>query len=301
MRPMLAGPAPSNLASLKYPLLASPKLDGIRCIIKNGVALSRNLKPIRNEYIQDILALSALEGFDGELIVGDPTSPTCMRDTNSGVMSIRGEPDFTFYVFDYWNRGDSPYLIKLAELSWAVRALPSLPIELHTSDIFTTPTEVEQEEAKVLEAGYEGLILRNPDAGYKFGRSTTREQKLLKLKRYHQAEGRIVGFKPWFHNANDPILNELGYTSRSKASDGLVELEMLGAFEVESPSPSHPHSLVTFDVGTGFTLEERRILWEQRFDCIGRYITYKYFPYGVKDKPRQPVWVSFRDLIDFDL
>jgi len=46
-QPMLASPA--NLEKLQYPLLVSPKLDGIRATVVNGCLLSRKLKPIPNE------------------------------------------------------------------------------------------------------------------------------------------------------------------------------------------------------------------------------------------------------------
>ena len=43
---------------LKYPMFASPKLDGIRCFIQDGVAYTRNGKPVRNGVIQSIIGHS---------------------------------------------------------------------------------------------------------------------------------------------------------------------------------------------------------------------------------------------------
>ena len=37
-KPMLAGKAPEDLSTLKFPLALSPKLDGIRAIVKDGIA-----------------------------------------------------------------------------------------------------------------------------------------------------------------------------------------------------------------------------------------------------------------------
>jgi len=50
-KPLLAHTI-EGTSTIKYPCIVSPKLDGIRCIIINGVAMSRSLKPIRNEYVQ---------------------------------------------------------------------------------------------------------------------------------------------------------------------------------------------------------------------------------------------------------
>ena len=84
---------------LRFPCVATPKLDGIRAYVQGGVVLSRNNKPIPNLHVQTLF--SGLEHYDGELIVGSPTSSTVFRDTTSGVMSKEGKPNVTYYVFDH--------------------------------------------------------------------------------------------------------------------------------------------------------------------------------------------------------
>lgn len=292
MRPMLACNAPDNLNSLPYPLLSSTKLDGIRCIIKGGAALSRALKPIRNQYIQSILGRPELNGLDGELIVGDPTARDCMRSTNSGVMSAGGEPDFTFYVFDIWNRPGRGYHEVLTHLI----GLPKYPhVKLLPQHLCVNAFNVEKHEQQALDEGYEGLIIRRLEGLYKYGRSTLREGYLMKLKRYVQEEAVVIGYEPLYHNDNDPELNALGYTQRSTAQAGKIDLPLLGALVVRG---IYQNTLTTFKVGTGFTFEERATLWEQRESLVDKIITYKLFPMGSKDRPRHPVWVGFRDKDD---
>jgi DNA ligase-1 len=53
---------------------------------------------------------------------------------------------------------------------------------------------------------------------------------------------------------------------------------------------------VEFEIGTGFTEADRRELWVA--PPIGNLVKYKYFAYGVKDKPRHPVFLGFRSPID---
>ena len=60
-----------DLDKIKFPVWASPKFDGIRGIIKDGVVLSNTLIPIPNKYIQECLGWSIYNGFDGELFVRD--------------------------------------------------------------------------------------------------------------------------------------------------------------------------------------------------------------------------------------
>ena len=74
-KPMLAAPV-TDIELLNYPVLASPKLDGIRCVVIDGVAYSRSLKPIPNEEIQKFFSSGKYDGFDGELICGPHNAPT---------------------------------------------------------------------------------------------------------------------------------------------------------------------------------------------------------------------------------
>ena len=288
---MLACNAPEDLNSLPYPLLVSVKLDGIRCIIKDGIALSRTLKPIRNRHIQSILGQPKHNGLDGELIVGSPTAPDCMRRTNSGVMSIEGTPKFKYYVFDFWDRPGCQY--REAYLALLARKCNTEHIKVLPQLYLKNTNEVEKYENDSIMLGYEGLILRRPDAPYKFGRSIFKEGYLLKLKRYCQEEAIVIGFEPLQHNDNNAEINALGYTQRSSAQDGKIDLPLLGNLIVKGTFQNQPD--VVFSIGTGFTLLERETLWAKRDWLINKIVTYKFFPTGSKDKPRHPVFKSFRD------
>ncbi len=97
-KPMLAGKAPKDLTLLTYPVLASPKLDGIRCIIINSQARSRSMKLIPNVSVRR--ALEGLpDGIDGELMV-DGGFSACSSAFMSRDKVIE---DFWFFAFD-WNR-----------------------------------------------------------------------------------------------------------------------------------------------------------------------------------------------------
>lgn len=287
MKPMLAVNAP-DIGALAYPLALSPKLDGVRCLIHQGQALSRTLKPIPNECIQEWVRrhADALQGFDGELIVGDPTDEACIRNTVSGVMTHRDEPEFQFFVFDRWDRGTRPFKDVL-ELP-----VPDIArLVHHRAEIAMSPVEVEALEESYLDQGYEGAILRHLVAGYKFGRSTAREQGMLKLKRFTTAEAQIIGFEPLMHNANEATTNALGRTERSSHQENLVPLDLLGAFHVEQDG-------MRFKIGTGMTADQRAHFWATRESLIGEWAAYKFFPVGVKDKPRHPVFSHIRPRID---
>lgn len=287
-RPMLACNA--ELDKLTYPLMASPKLDGVRCCIRDGLALSRTLKQIPNCFVRQTLNHSYLDGLDGELIVGNPTSKTCYRDTVSGVMSHEGMPEFTYYVFDLTDY-DRSFQERYAELGRRITGV--VRIERLPHAIIIDDRDLAEYEARMVAQGYEGIILRDMHAPYKFGRSTVNEGYMLKVKRFSDGEAEIIGFEEEMFNGNEATTNELGRTKRSSHAAGKVGKGTLGAFLVRDATTG-----VEFSVGTGLTAEERALCWRDRHTLIGELVKYKSFEVGVKDKPRHPVFLGFRDRSD---
>ena len=281
MKPMLA--AQVDLRVLEFPVLASPKLDGVRAIVNERQLLSRSLKPLPNKYIAELLGKPLLHGFDGELILGDPWSPTVYRDTVSAVMRQEGTPALRYYVFDLWGTHFS-YQERWHELYRLCEKLTELPIDLVEQVVINNQQELDAYEAKVVAKGFEGVMLRSATAPYKHGRSTVREGYLLKLKRFLDSEAVVVGVEEEMHNANEAQTNELGRTKRSTAKDGLVGKGTMGALVVKDLKTD-----VEFNIGTGFTADDRA-----QKDWIGKTVKYKFFPVGIKDKPRHPVYLGLR-------
>ncbi len=286
MKPMLATDA--DLEKLRFPLLASAKLDGVRAIVQNGVVLSRSLKEIPNKWVQS--KLKGLEHADGELIVGEPTSKTCYRDTVSHVMSHDKEDfDLRFYAFDHVMCPSDAYHTRRHRLEFDVIREPLM--YMHDQHVVMCMQSLLDLEEKKLNLGYEGLILRDPNAPYKFGRSTVKEGYLLKLKRFVDDEATVIGFEERMHNGNEATTNELGRTKRSSHAAGKTGRGDLGALVVR-------YGDVEFNIGTGFDDVERTNVWDNRDQYLGRLAKFKYFPVGVKDAPRHPVFLGWRDKVD---
>lgn len=305
-KPMLADNKPFNWdkVTAQLPLIGQPKYDGIRMIVNNGVGLSRSLKPIRNRHIQEWVAANAanLQGLDGELVVGDVTASNVFQKTSSGVMSEWGTPNFKYYIFDVWNRPNSGYAARHDELSEFWSAINSEEFnELSDHIMWIRPQylrdreDVEDFEQECVAQGYEGAILRGMDKLYKHGRATATQGQLFKMKRYVDAEAIITGFEPLMHNANVATTNELGYTTRSSHKEGKIPMDTLGRFICDFEMPDG--STCSMKVGTfkGFTKIELAELWQIRETLRGKTIKFKYFPVGVKDKPRHPTFLGFRD------
>ena len=138
-------------------------------------------------------------------------------------------------------------------------------------------------------------MLRDPAGPYKFGRSTTNEGWLLKLKQFHDSEAVIDDAEELMHNANEKTLTRNGKAVRNTRKEGKVGRGVLGSLLVRDI-----HTGVSFNVGSGFDDAERRTLWGDHAngDLVGRVIKYQYFPTGSKEKPRFPTFLGFRDPSD---
>ncbi len=301
-RPMLSGKA--NPENLRFPLLASPKLDGVRCLAMDGKPKSRTLKDIPNRFIQEWFQSKKdfIEGMDGELIVGSATAKDAYRTTNSAVMTFEGKPKFSFWVFDLWDVPDASFQTRQKSLSQIFSSGPdvfdsvnNVTVRLLKNTLIHNLPELLAYEQKMLAAGYEGVMLRDPNSPYKHGRSSEREGYLLKLKRFSDAEAEIIGTEEHMHNDNVAFKDELGRTKRSSHQENQIGTNTLGAFVCKG---INEFSGVEFKIGTGLDAAQRKQLWLQRNDIIGKVIKYKYFDIGVKDAPRHPVFLGFRDPID---
>jgi DNA ligase-1 len=282
-KPMLASDA--DLTTLRFPVIASPKLDGIRAIVIDGVVMSRSLKPIPNKYVQSLFA--NCEYFDGELIVGEPTSKTVYRDTVSHVMAHdKTDFDVRLYVFDHVEYLDHTYVRRKKRLHGVNGS-----VYMHASKLINDGTELIAYEEECLALGYEGLILRDPNSKYKCGRGTAKEQIILKLKRFKDDEATVIGFEERMHNANEATTNELGRTSRSSHKANLVPMGTLGAIQVRFNG-------IDFNIGTGFDDAQRAEIWANRKAYLGKLAKFKHFPIGTKDAPRHPVFLGWRDKAD---
>lgn len=282
-----------------FPFWAQPKLDGIRVLIgEDGYAYTRSLKPVRNEELQGLVRRyrDKLVGLDGEIIVGEPTAPDCYTRTSSAVMSFQNEDivNAKIHIFDIWSDPFSEYDERYGRLLEIADDLPEfcqiVPCSLLTDMAMLT----EYQERKLME-GHEGVILRRRDRFYKYGRGTPKQGELIKVKKFADAEGVIVAVHEEMHNANEATIGLLGQTERSGHKENLIGKNTLGALQVRLGEKWQSEFV---RIGTGFDAKQREELWRKRDSLIGLTVKYKYFEVGVKDAPRFPVFLGFRDVDD---
>ena len=287
-RPLLAATL-EDINTLRFPVLATPKLDGIRVLKVGGKAVTRKFKPVPNTYIRELLEKYLPDGVDGEVM-----TPGTFNDIQSKVMSFDGEPQFSFYMFDYVKDDLSkPYSERVSDMHNAIKTKPTFevialkPVKIHSVE------ELLAFEKECLRQGYEGVMIRQPDSKYKCGRSTPKEQILMKLKRFLDAEAIVVGFEEKMHNENTQEKDEFGLAKRSSKKDGLVPANTLGALIVEDQKTK-----VRFGIGSGFDDAFKKEVWDNRDSYINKLVKYKYQSVGAKDAPRFPVFLGFRSKLD---
>lgn len=278
-----------------FPVLATPKIDGIRALIINGKLVSRTFKPINNKKMAELLEKILPEGADGEITCGET-----FQSSTSAVMKKLGTESFdipfTFHMFDLISDElGEPYSSRMEKLrnyippfsSDLVTICKLLPVPLSCKN------DLDDFEAECLNQGYEGVMLRKPDGKYKCGRSTEKEGLLVKVKQFCDAEATIVGYTEMQHNNNIQTKNDLGFSVRSSNKDKKSDAGCLGAFLVKSDLFDE-----TFEIGTGFDLSDRHTFWRDKETLLNKVVKFKYFPQGVKDRPRHPVFLGFRDPSD---
>lgn len=291
MKPMLAATV-EDLSTIRYPTYASPKLDGVRGLVIQSVLHSRSLKQIPNSFVSSRFSRPELSGLDGELILGDPTAKDVYRRTQSACSSPDGEPDVKFHVFDIHD-SKLPYEKRLMDLVTRCHGMANVEV-LH-SEFIGSESHLLGLESEYLTQGYEGLILRSPDGMYKFGRSTVKQQGMMKLKRFTDGEFLLLDVEEEMENTNAAGTNELGRTHRSSAKAGLVGKGRAGTLCSRDLA-----SGTEFRIGTGLDDKDKAWFWKHRKRLVrdGFVGKYKSFLVGVKDKPRFPVYLGPRDKWD---
>ena len=307
-KPFLAPNEGFKPEDLKYPLYGSYKLDGIRCIFKNGEMLSRALKPIVNKQLQEkfeyLKTLSKKHNIilDGELYIHGATFQEIvhyvMTEDFKDEKSIKKykkiieiPKELKFYCFDAikdenYNTPFSQRYIFYVELETGMRDI----IIALRQDKLKNSDDVKKLYQQALDNGYEGLILRDINSPYKLGRGTFLEGYIFKFKPYKTFDGYITGVVQ--ATEVDPeaerTVNELGNSCTSRKKDDRFLIEKAAGFFVI-------YNNVEQKVTLSMTDEEKIEVWKNRDDYIGKWIEFKGMEIGAKDRIRHPVMIRFRD------
>src|ERR1035437_2897532 len=184
-RPMLAGIYVPQAAI--FPVDVQPNLDGLRCLVSwDDLALrNRSGKSYNLPHITDQLARILPSGAiaDGELYIhGVPLQAIVSLVTRQQIMISTVQ----FHIFDVlaadWQaRAWRDRRTGLEAIEVKVAAVGCDAIRFVRITTATSPEDVDRLHDAFVAAGYEGAILRAPDAPYATG---ARGAALLKYKRF---------------------------------------------------------------------------------------------------------------------
>ena len=273
-----------DLSIVQFPVLVQPKFDGIRVCKQNGVALSGQLKPVPNRHLA-----AAIEQYCPDNIDAEFWWPEVKFEEIQSVFRSYDKPlpeGWRLQVFDLMDnkltareRNDKLLMDKIT--------LPDFCHIPYTA-LCHQIAQIEFYESEALEDNYEGIMLRHANGAYKFGRSTLREQCLMKRKPFVDDEALVVGFTEREHNDNPQDTNERGLSFRSSSKEGKRPAGDLGALTV-----SHA-KFGTFNIGTGFSAEQRKEIWTNREKYLHKLVTFKFQLNHVKIAPCPAVFKAFR-------
>lgn len=178
--------SPLPLEKVKFPCYAETKYDGVRLafiVTSNGVTvLTYNNKPVNLPNFKKQFSMLPEGLYDGELIFSNGKSNT--RTNVSGMVNsaIHGgniaEGSLTFMVFDCLSLKELKeekcmltYERRRARLQEAIAQVPFPLIRIAKSERVESVTQVNEMYSELVEAGFEGLILKQSKSKYTFKRS----------------------------------------------------------------------------------------------------------------------------------
>jgi DNA ligase-1 len=257
-----------KLGKYKY-VLYQPKLDGIRCIANRftGELYSRKLERMVIPHLSEaVIELGDylpedIEWLDGELYDHDMSfqTITSIVRTQNGAHPDIGKIRYHIYdvVSNLTNEERDDLLSKLS---------PETPLKIVRS-FRGSPEDALKFHQKFVSMGYEGAMLRLPDAPYAVGK---RSPALLKIKLFLQEEFAVVG------------------VNKEKFEDNL------GTFALVTDTGE------PFNARPAFTDAERQEFWDNRdrYDWSKNVATVKFFEWSEDLIPRFPVCLGIRNRSD---
>ena len=297
-KPMLA--CDWDELKVRFPIFGQPKIDGVRAINLQGATTGRSLKKFKNKHVTELFSDSALKGFDGEMAAESEMHPDLCRFTSSALGTIEGKPYVLWWLFDYVQEDwiHQPYFERYCHLQEKVRFFRSNNHIYRFADhlrvvpykVLTNMSELLEYETDCLSHGFEGVILRDPEGKVKHGRCTVREGSLLRIKRFIDDEAVVIRLEEGQTNLNEATINALGKTERSTHAENMVPNGQVGTLVCEHKKSG------TINVSPGeMDVETRKLYFKQPELIVGKTITFKTFPKGVKDKPRFPTFKNIRE------
>ena len=288
----------------KFEYLVSTKIDGVRCLIKDGKVLSSTLRELPNPklslFFTDLLKNKEYV-FDGELHAASLPFGELV-----GIVMSHGKDlpkDLKFHAFDCltlkeWNNEEktNEYKDRLKQLKEFAKNYKCISV-LKQNKV-TNRQELQYLIDQAQEDNQEGVMIRSPSGLYKNGRCSLKQDNIYKYKFWLDYDAKIlsahemIGIKEGIERELDPT----GHKKTVHKKDDLEPKGTFGYFIVQVDIEGNP----SMEIGSwkGLTRELRDEIWRNPKSYIGRWIRFKGMSVGIKDVPRIPKEIEFRDAKD---
>jgi DNA ligase-1 len=258
--PMLAKQFEDHKDKLPPKVIIQPKLDGVRCmcIISTKQMLLRNGReldlPVIKEELKTITWGTNLV-LDGEIYLHGKSLQQIMSMIHSKDESLE------YHVFDAIELDNINESYNDRSMLTPASNHEGAPHIKTVDEYFIDTDQVENLVNRIIKEGYEGIMIRNPEGKYKWGK---RSSDLLKYKLFQDDEFEITGYY-YGKGVNENIV-----TWTCKTKDGKK-----------------------FNVLQEGTHEEKRAIKPK--DCLGKMLTVKYQNLTDDGIPRFPVGKGIRE------
>jgi len=308
MKPQLAEDA--TLDKVKFPCIVQPKIDGCRALNLKGTLTGRSLDPFEGFGITKYFSQPEFVGLDGEMILGDkPNSTERLCSLTTGAMGrfkgVTVMPDLTWWVFDLVTPETVglDYLERYQRLDVKVTNLNHPRVRLVPMYKAADAETLAHYIAEFAAQGFEGTIIRNPNAVYKEGRATKKGQELWRVKPWGDFEILVTGVTEGQKNGNEAKTNTLGRTERSSAQAGMVPNGQVGSIQGTMLADFHCPLTgkllfakgLAVTAGSGeMSVKEAAHYFQNQHEIVGHVAKVKTMTHGTKLLPRFPTYVSHR-------
>lgn len=268
--PMLAKKYLENAHRVAWPMLVQPKLNGVRCIatrIGNTIKfVSRTNKEFKTlHHLIDPLLKIMKDGqvFDGEIYLHG----WALQDIRRILVKYypMETPNLEYWVYDM--QSDDPFTARYYQFYTQIGDVPKADrgnVRRLWCDLVYNEKEMKEYFNKFLSLNYEGIMIRDLDAAYQFGK---RSHYLLKYKEFHDEEFEIVG-------ATAPITG--------KHQDCVIWV-----CQTETGKQ--------FECVPKGTIAQRKEWYENREDYIGKLLTIRYQEKSNDGTPTILTGIAIRD------
>ena len=306
MKPQLANDA--NLDTLTYPVIAQPKIDGVRALNINGTLTGRSLDPFKGFGITEYFSKSEFQGLDGEMTLGsNPASPDRLCSLTTGAMGafkgVTEMADVHWHIFDDLTCPTDPYEARYGRAKARVAEMAHPRVHIVPMFAVQDRNQLDELIARFFEEGYEGAIVRNPRLPAKEGRPGKRTQELVRVKPWADTEMLVTGVTEGEENTNEATTNSLGRTERSSAQSGMVPNGRVGSIQgtllADCLNPITGELLLPKDLPVtvskgSMSHAEARHYFENQDKIVGHIVKFSFMTHGIKDLPRFPGYISHR-------